>query len=107
MAGQRIWSTRWLRLAMLAVMMLATIGAWEVFRGAAKFAGYAHADGLLDHFTCYEVKVDRSDRKSKDSKYTPKIEVQVTDQFNAPYGVEVEVKQLKLLCAPANKRHLY
>jgi len=104
MAAQRIWSTRWLRLAVLAVVLLATIGAWEVFRGAAKFAGYAHADGLADHFTCYEVRPDG--RTNYSSKHPPKIVVKVTDQFNR-YGLDVEVKQLKLLCTPATKQELY
>ena len=55
MAGETRWSRRWLRLAVLIVIMLATIGAWEVVK-LARVGGSAHADGLVaDHLTCYDV----------------------------------------------------
>ncbi len=93
MTSQSRWSARWLKLAVLVVMMLATIGAWEVFKGAAKFTGYAHAD-FADHLTCYKVNADNGD---------PKLVAKVFDQFFRN-GLLVKVKHLELLCTPAIKQ---
>ncbi len=44
MANWKRWSTRWGQLAVVVVMMLAAIGAWEIVKGMARLGGYAHAD---------------------------------------------------------------
>ena len=46
MAGETRWSRRWLRFAILVMLVLATIGAWEVVK-LARVGGSAHADGLV------------------------------------------------------------
>src|SRR2546427_503551 len=59
MAGETRWSRRWLRFAILVMLVLATIGAWEVVK-LARVGGSAHADGLVaDHLTCYDVNSPR------------------------------------------------
>jgi len=72
-------------------MMLATIGAWEVFKGVARFGGYAHAGGTAEDTTCYNVIT---------SSLPPNVPAQVRDKF-FPQGEDVEVKGLALFCTQA------
>jgi hypothetical protein len=96
MADGKRWSTRWGQLAVVVMMMLAAIGAWEIVKGMAKLGGYAQADGVVaDHLTCYELKVSSD----------PKVPVQLRDQFS-PGGINAEVKNLRLLCTAAIKTRL-
>jgi hypothetical protein len=85
-------STRWGQLAVVVVMMLAAIGAWEIVKGMARFGGYAHADIVSDHLTCYDVQVVND----------PKIQVQLRDQF-VPTGFDAVVRNIRMLCTPAIK----
>lgn len=86
-------STRWGRLAVVVVMMLAAIGAWEIVKGMAKLGGYAQADGVVaDHLTCYDVQVVAD----------PKAPVQLRDQFY-PSGINAVVRNIRVLCTPAIK----
>jgi hypothetical protein len=95
MANDKRWSTRWLRLGVLVLMMLATIGAWEIVK-TARLATQAHADGTPDHLTCYDVNSARGDDRHLDAKRV----VHIKDQF---LHVDIEVRRLRLICAPATK----
>jgi hypothetical protein len=98
MLGERRFGSRWLRFAVLVLMLLATIGAWEVVK---RVGGYAYADGVnADHLTCYDVKP----RGRDDDKGRPdaRVAVMLTDQF-FPTGVDVDVRHLRLLCTAATK----
>jgi hypothetical protein len=102
MTSETRWSARWLRLAFLVMMVLATIGAWEIVKMAGR-GGSAHADGVFDHLTCYDV---RSSKGSDDRhRIDPKALVRLSDQF-FPTGVEAEVRQLRLLCTQAIKTRI-
>jgi hypothetical protein len=92
MANWRRWSTRWGQLAMVVVMMLAAIGAWEIVKGMAKLGGYAQADIVSDHLTCYDVQVVAD----------PKVPVLLQDQFY-PAGINAVVRNIRVLCTPAIK----
>jgi hypothetical protein len=93
------WSTRGLRLAFLVMMVLATIGTWEIVKIAGR-GGAAHADGVADHLTCYDVRSAKGtdDRERIDARTL----VRLSDQF-FPTGVNAEVRQLRLLCTAAIK----
>ena len=93
MANWKRWSTRWGQLAVVVIMMLAAIGAWEIVKGMAKLGGYAQADVVADHLTCYDLQ---------GVVFDPKAEVKLQDQF-APTGVNATVRNLRLLCTPAIK----
>jgi len=100
MANWRRRSTRWGQLAVVVMMMLAAIGAWEIVKGMAKLGGYAQADGVVaDHLTCYDVQVV-SDPKPAGSD--PKVTVQLRDQFS-PTGINAVVRNIRTLCTPAIK----
>lgn len=99
MASEKRWSTRWLRLAVLVMMMLATIGAWEIVK-MARLGGSAHADVAADHLTCYDVKA-----AARGGDIDPRALVQLRDQF-FPTGVDAEVRHLRLLCTAAVKTRL-
>ena len=100
MAGVKTWSGRWARLGVVVMIMLATIGAWELVK-MTRLGSPAHADGVAaDHLTCYDVKSPRSN-----GNLDPKALVQLRDQF-FPTGVEAEVRQLRLLCTAAVKTRL-
>ncbi len=98
MANWKRWSTRWGQLAVVVVMMLAAIGAWEIVKGMARLGGYAHADGVVaDHLTCYELE---------GVAFDPKTPVRLQDQFSTPttqVTIDATVRQLRLLCTPAVK----
>ena len=97
MSAAKSWFKRWLKLALLVVMMLSTIGAWEVCKGTIRLTGFAYADLLADHFKCYTI-----------TPKGPAVNEQVTlfDQFRvAPDGEEVVVRAAQLLCTPAMKTH--
>ena len=98
MAGEKRRSTRWLRLAVLVLIMLATIGAWEIVK-MARLGGSAHADVFADHLTCYDVKSPGA------GAIDPRALVQLRDQF-FPTGVDAEVRHLRLLCTAAVKTRL-
>lgn len=96
MANGKRWSTRWGQLAVMVVMMLAAIGAWEIVKGMAKLGGYAHADIVSDHLTCYELQ---------GVAFDPKIAVRLQDQFSVlnQVTIDAKVRHLRLLCTPAIK----
>jgi hypothetical protein len=100
MLSEKRWSTRWLRLAVLVMMLLATIGAWEIVKGMARLGGYAHADLVADHLTCYDVKA-----AGRGGDIDPRALVQLRDQF-FPTGFDAEVRHLRLLCTAAVKTRL-
>jgi len=84
----------WLKVAVLVVMMLATIGAWEVYKGVAKLRGDAYADNAFNHLKCYQI-----------TPGGPPVNQVVTlfDQFY-PQGQDVTVRSTHLLCVPAAKQ---
>jgi hypothetical protein len=95
MASEQKWSARWMRFGVVVMLILATIGAWEVVK-MVRLANPAHADGLVaDHLACYDVK-------SRSGVIDAKALVQLRDQFFVT-GVEAEVRQLRLLCTAAVK----
>ena len=96
MANWKRWSTRWGQLALVVMMMLAAIGAWEIVKGMAKLGGYAQADVLADHLTCYDVQVVPAGNGD------PKVPVQLRDQFY-PAGLNAVVRNIRVLCTPAVK----
>jgi hypothetical protein len=103
MAGAKGWSSRGLRLAVLVIMMLATIGAWEIVK-MARQGGSAHADGVVaDHLTCYDVRGLWHGKKK--GVIDAGTRVLLRDQF-FPSGVEVEVEQLRAVCTAAVKTKL-
>ncbi|PYN15801.1 MAG: hypothetical protein DME06_02540 [Candidatus Rokuibacteriota bacterium] len=97
MATERLWSTRWLRLAVVVVMMLATIGAWEVIKGVAR---YAHADEFADHLDCYDILPEVAGKEGEVI-----ARVLLKDQF-IPTGKVFYVKHLRVLCTGAIKKVL-
>ena len=92
--GRRL--TPWLRMATLVLVMLATIGAWEVYRATFGSRNAAHAGLVFDHFTCYQI-----------TPAGPSVNQSVilTDQFN-PKGKQVTVLVRQQLCVPTAKTHL-
>ena len=98
MASEQKWSARWVRFGVVVMLILATIGAWEVVK-MARLGSPAHADGLVaDHLTCYDVK----SRGNNSGVIDARALVQLRDQFFVT-GVEAEVRQLRLLCTAAVK----
>ncbi len=93
MAHWKRSSTHWWQLAVVVIMMLAAIGAWEIVKGMAKLGGYAQADGFTpDHLTCYDVTPSS----------VANVTIQLKDQFY-PGGIDAVVRNLRLLCTPALK----
>jgi hypothetical protein len=82
---------RAVEVALFVLVMVAGIGAWELYKGAVR-----PAQALLpvgDHLKCYDIG----------SGGPVGLLVRLTDQF----GVEdVTVKDNKLLCVPATKEVL-
>src|SRR5438045_8963720 len=102
MGHERRWPTQWLRLGVVVILMLATIGTWELVK-MLRVGNQAHADGVVaDHLTCYDVKAGRN---LSNETLDPRALVQLRDQF-FPTGVEAEVRQLRLLCTAATKTRL-
>ncbi|PYM35954.1 MAG: hypothetical protein DME17_11170 [Candidatus Rokuibacteriota bacterium] len=101
MATERQWSRRWLRLAAVVVMMLATIGAWEVIKGVTR---YAHADEFADHMDCYDVYPEGNGKGEIEGEVIARVLLK--DQFinvSSPTGKVFYVKHLRLLCTGAIK----
>ncbi len=93
MTVRRVLRATILRLAAVLVLMLATIGGWEVYKGTVGMAGDASAANVFDHFTCYDLKPGGPPVNQT---------VTVTDQFH-PQGQQVTVMGDHLLCTPAAK----
>jgi hypothetical protein len=81
-------------LGVLVMVMLATVGAWEVYNGTMRLIGRAHADGTLDLLKCYSAKALPLVPQQSTGK------VVLLDQFK-PDGEHVFVGQVQLLCVPA------
>ena len=76
-----------------SMLMLATIGGWEVYKATMGMTDEARASAVFDHFNCYDlVPVGPPVRQA----------VTVTDQFH-PQGLQVTVMGAHLLCTPAAK----
>ena len=77
MASEQKWSARWVRFGVVVMLILATIGAWEVVK-MVRLGSPAHADGLVaDHLTCYDVKSRGNNSGAIDARAL----VQLRDQF--------------------------
>jgi len=83
-----------LTLAVLVVVMLATIGAWEIYKGSVKLVGNAHADGAFDLLKCYSIKSDSN--KPLNQK------VLLLDELH-PQGQGAWILFPHTLCTPAKK----
>lgn len=82
----------WRKLVLLVMVMLATIGAWEVGKTILRTRD-ANAAVVFDHFTCYKISPPIE---------AAKVTVTVFDQFN-PAGRQVVVHKSDTLCTPAAK----
>lgn len=86
-----------LTLGLLVVVMLASVGAWEIYRGSAGFVRAAAADsGLSPYFTCYSVKQDSFPYKKN---HNPGKLVAMDPIF--PDGVRLKLKEATLFCVAA------
>jgi hypothetical protein len=85
-----------LTLAMLVVVMLATVGAWEIYKGTAKLVGTAHADGVFDLLKCYSIKAVPLLGKTQTST------IVLLDELH-PQGQHVFVVSPHSVCTPARK----
>lgn len=85
-------------LAVVVVMMLATVGAWEIYKGTVRLVGNAHADGVFDLLKCYSIKgaLVKSVLQPLNQK------VMVLDEFK-PQGDNLMLLTPQLLCTPAKK----
>lgn len=83
-----------LTLAVLVVVMLASVGAWEVYKGSVRLVGNAHADGLFPFLKCYAVKPDIFPIPKGPGKLVLLDEIR-------PEGERVQVGAAHLLCVPA------
>lgn len=83
-----------LTLAVLVVVMMASVGAWEVYKGTVRLVGNAHADGLFPFLKCYAVKPDLLPIAKGPGRIVLLDEVR-------PDGERVLVGAAQLLCVPA------
>ena len=84
-----------LTLAVLVVVMRASVGAWEVYKGTVRLVGNAHADGLFPFLKCYSIKPDLLPPFTKSPG-----KMVLLDEFR-PEGERVVVGPAHLLCTPA------
>jgi hypothetical protein len=89
----RAWS---LRVAVLAVAMLAAIGGWETYRGTARGAQASHYYGLAlaDHFICY---------KLKDVRELPRVRNTIVEAQNQLGDQRMVLYKPELFCVPTIK----
>lgn len=83
-----------LTLGVLVVVMLASVGAWEIYKGSGLLVGNAHADALFPFLKCYAVKPDILPLPKGPGKIVLLDEVR-------PEGERVLVGAAQLLCVPA------
>jgi hypothetical protein len=86
-----------LALVVLVVVMLASVGAWEIYKGSVRLVGNAHADGVFDLLKCYSIKAD-----GLASLTRPPKRAVLLDEF-IPQGERVLVGPAQLLCTPAKR----
>ena len=110
-----------LNVAVIVVMTLALVGAWEAYEGMTEGTPLAWAadDDYdkdkdkedFDHFACYEVyPYDKDKDKYEDDKDKDKDIVTIFNQFTKDKDGKsekqwVKVGRLKLLCVPTHKEH--
>jgi hypothetical protein len=81
------------------------LGGGNILQGAGTWIAPAQAQedqkddddkdkNKFDHFACYNIV----------SKHSPKVLVELHNQFTDKKGVKVFVKDLKLLCVPTKKK---
>ena len=81
-------------LGILVVVMLASVGAWEVYKGRVRLIGSAQADGYFALLKCYAVKPDILPLHKGPGK------VVLLDEFRRE-GERVTVGPAQFLCVPA------
>jgi hypothetical protein len=81
-------------LGVLVVLTLASVGAWEVYKGTVRLIGRAHADGVAEFIKCYALKPDFLPLAKGPGR------VVLLDEIR-PEGERVLVGAATLLCAPA------
>jgi hypothetical protein len=85
-----------LTLTMLVVVMLATVGAWEIYKGTVTLVGSAHADGVFDLLKCYTIKAVPGLGKAQQST------IVLLDELH-PKGQHVFVLSPHSVCTSARK----
>ena len=94
MNALRVWG---LKVGVLVVAMLATIGGWEVYKGTVKLTGVAQAQVEPVHYKCYDFFVEFQE---------PPVFGRIVETFNQ-FGREILIiNEAKLLCLPTQKREL-
>lgn len=83
-----------LTLGVLVVVMLASVGAWEIYKGSVRLVGNAHADSLFPFLKCYALKPDLLPLAKGPGKLVLIDEVR-------PEGERALVGPAQLLCVPA------
>ena len=83
-----------LTVAVLVVVMLASVGAWEIYKGSGLLVGKAHADGLFPFLKCYALKPDLLPLQK------PLGKVVLLDEVR-PDGERAAIGPAQLLCVPA------
>jgi len=81
------------RVALLVLVLLATIGAWEMSKAAL---GRVEAQVPPTHYKCYPIRVVKAEEK------IPK-QVELTNQFGKEI---VQVGKAQTLCVPTEKKVL-
>jgi len=81
-------------LGVLMVLMLASVGAWEVYKGTVRLIGKAHADAAPEFLKCYAAKPDLLPLSKGPGK------VVLLDHLR-PEGERVLVGAASFVCTPA------
>lgn len=85
-------------IVVLIVMMLATVGAWEVYKGSARLVAGAQADAVFDLLKCYSVRGGAL----KGLLAPLNQHLVVVDELK-PAGESLTILSTQLLCVPAKK----
>ena len=85
-------------IVVVIVMMLATIGAWEVYKGTARIVANAQADAVFDLLKCYSVRGGLV----KGLLQPLNQRLVVVDEIK-PGGDQLTILTPQLLCVPAKK----
>src|SRR5262245_46305684 len=85
-------------IVVVIVMMLATIGAWELYKGTAGLVAKAQADAVFDLLKCYSVRGG-----SIKGLLQPLNQHLVVVDEVVPQGDSLTLLTPQLLCVPAKK----
>jgi hypothetical protein len=111
MNARQAW---WLKLALLVLVLVGLVGAWEAYQGMGSFTPQAQAKDNkdddkdngkdFDHLACYEILENNNTTGVTDGATV----VRLYNQFEGKYGVEVHVGELKVpVCRPRGACQTY